>query len=126
MSKYLNSSDLYDIYCNEMSEVISEKEMILNFFKWLPQETLLAFMKDMNRNFEVGCADLEDEDKYSIKDLFGENAYTVMGTVVSFMKQENCSDEEINAYLNDATNGDYGHLIAVSNAMVETLNEKYE
>lgn len=51
------------------------------------------------------------------------NAYVVMGYVRRAMRAEGKSAEEIDAYIADAESSDYGHMLRVSMAMLDELNE---
>ena len=63
--------------------------------------------------------------KYNLIGIDG-NAYSIMGYVKNAMKKEGMSSEEINDYTEDATSGDYNHLLSTSVAMIEMLNKKYD
>lgn len=60
-------------------------------------------------------------DKYTLLEVDG-NAYAIMGYVRRAMLHENKSQDEIKAYIKDATSSDYTHLLAVSLDIVEGLN----
>jgi hypothetical protein len=60
--------------------------------------------------------------KYDLVGING-NAYCVMGYVARAMRECGRSESEITAYYLDAKSGDYNHLLAVSDSMVDTLNE---
>lgn len=51
------------------------------------------------------------------------NAFNVMGYVQGAMRSEGMSQAEIEAFLEDATSGNYDHLLAVAQNMVEKLND---
>ena len=61
-------------------------------------------------------------------DLVGVNgnAYSVMGYVARAMRECKKSKSEIEAYYKDAMSSDYNHLLAVSVAMIDALNEHKE
>ncbi len=63
------------------------------------------------------------KEKYTLVGVDG-NAYAIMGYVVSAMRREGKTKENIDAYLKDAKSSDYYHLIAVSHATLEVLNEE--
>ena len=42
------------------------------------------------------------------------NAFNVLGLVSRAMRQGGCTTEEIEAYQNEATSGDYDHLLRVT------------
>lgn len=63
------------------------------------------------------------EEKYTLIGVDG-NAFSVMGYVRTAMKREHCTKEEIDAYTKDAMSSDYYHLLAVSHATLEALNEE--
>jgi hypothetical protein len=50
------------------------------------------------------------------------NAFCVMGYVSSAMRECGKSKEERDVYFEDAKSGDYNHLLAVSDAMIDRLN----
>lgn len=52
------------------------------------------------------------------------NAYAVMGYVQRAMRTANMSQEEREAYREDAMSSDYNHLLCVSIDMIEKVNEK--
>jgi hypothetical protein len=52
------------------------------------------------------------------------NAYCVMGYVSRAMKECGKSKAERDAYFDDAKIGDYYHLLAVSDEMIDKLNEE--
>lgn len=47
------------------------------------------------------------------------NAFAVIGKVKRALKDEGNSDEVIQSYLDQATSGDYDHLLAVSASFTE-------
>lgn len=51
------------------------------------------------------------------------NAFNVMGYVQGAMRSERRPQAEIEAFLEDATSGDYNHLLDVAQKMVEKLND---
>ena len=53
-----------------------------------------------------------------IKGLDG-NAFSVMGTVKQALKRAGADKEYFDQYTNDATMGDYNHLLSVSMAYVD-------
>lgn len=59
--------------------------------------------------------------KYSLIGVDG-NAFCVMGYVRKAMKREGFSEKEIDDYTEDAKSSDYNHLLAVSVAMVDKVN----
>ena len=63
------------------------------------------------------------EEKYTLIGVDG-NAFSVMGYVRTAMKREHCTKEEIDAYTKDAMSSDYYHLLSVSHATLEALNEE--
>jgi len=50
------------------------------------------------------------------------NAFSVMGVVQREMKKADCSQEEINEYLQDAQSDDYDHLLAISIKKLDELD----
>ena len=62
--------------------------------------------------------------KYNLVGIDG-NAFSVMWYVREAMRKEGYSIEERKAYTDDATSGDYNHLLVVSIDMINKLNEKY-
>lgn len=62
-------------------------------------------------------------EKYSLASIDG-NAFCIMGYVVAAMTREKFSSDEIQAYKKDAMSKDYTHLVAVSDLMVDKLNER--
>lgn len=52
------------------------------------------------------------------------NCFAILGKVQRWMREEGCSKEEIDKYLNDAKSSDYNHLLCVSLDMVEQLNKR--
>lgn len=61
--------------------------------------------------------------KYNLVGIDG-NAYSIMGYVRKAMKAEGKTAEEMKAYTDDATSGEYNHLLAVSMEMIDELNNK--
>ena len=51
------------------------------------------------------------------------NAYAIMGYVRIAMRRTGMSREDIDAYIKDATNSDYNHLLVVSCEMIDKVNE---
>lgn len=49
------------------------------------------------------------------------NAFSILANVTRAMKAANCSKEDIDEYINEATAGDYNHLLRVS---MKTVNIK--
>jgi len=49
------------------------------------------------------------------------NAFSVMGHVKQALKRAGADKEYIDQYINEATSGDYNHLLAVSMAYVDFL-----
>jgi hypothetical protein len=49
----------------------------------------------------------------TVKD-FGRdgNAFALLGQVQTAMRKGGCTKEEVDAFINEATNGDYSHLLA--------------
>ena len=60
--------------------------------------------------------------KYNLVGIDG-NAYSVMGYVAKAMKECNFSKSERDAYLKEATSGNYNYLLRVSAAMINECNE---
>ena len=60
--------------------------------------------------------------KYSLIGVDG-NAFCIMNYVSTCMKKEDKTDEEVNAYFEKATRGDYHELVCVSQDMIEKLNQ---
>ena len=60
--------------------------------------------------------------KYDLVGIDG-NAYAVMGYVQQCMRKEHRTKEEVSAYSDDATSGDYNNLLMVSINMIDELNE---
>jgi hypothetical protein len=52
------------------------------------------------------------------------NAYAIMGYVAKAMRNEGYSQEEINAYFDDAKSSDYSHLVSVSGEKIREINRK--
>jgi hypothetical protein len=63
--------------------------------------------------------------KYSLVGVDG-NAFKVMGYVRRAMRDCGKPQEEGDAYVMDAMNGDYDHLLAVSVTMLDALNGEAE
>ena len=51
------------------------------------------------------------------------NAYSIMGYVRVAMDDANMTNDDIDAYVKDATSSDYDHLLAVSCEMIDRVNE---
>lgn len=51
------------------------------------------------------------------------NAYNIMGYVRDAMHDANMTNDDIDAYIKDATSSDYNHLVAVSCEMIDRVNE---
>ena len=51
------------------------------------------------------------------------NAYSIMGYVRAAMDDANMTNDDIDAYIKDATSSDYDHLLAVSCEMIDRVNE---
>ena len=51
------------------------------------------------------------------------NAYNIMGYVRDAMHDANMTNNDIDAYVKDATSSDYDHLLAVSCEMIDRVNE---
>lgn len=51
------------------------------------------------------------------------NAYSIMGYVRVAMDDANMTNDDIDAYVKDATSSDYNHLVAVSCEMIDRVNE---
>ena len=51
------------------------------------------------------------------------NAYNIMGYVRAAMDDANMTNDDIDAYVKDATSSDYNHLVAVSCEMIDRVNE---
>ena len=51
------------------------------------------------------------------------NAYSIMGYVRVAMDDANMTNDDIDAYIKDATSSDYNHLLAVSCEMIDKVNE---
>lgn len=63
--------------------------------------------------------------KYTLVGVDG-NAYVVMGYVKGAMREVGMSQDEREAYVTDATSGDYKHLLCVSMDMLDKCNERLE
>jgi len=52
--------------------------------------------------------------------LIGEdgNAYSIIGRVTKAMRRDDCTEEQIQEYITEATSGDYDHLLQVTMATV--------
>lgn len=51
------------------------------------------------------------------------NAYNIMGYVRDAMHDAKMTNDDIDAYIKDATSSDYNHLVAVSCEMIDRVNE---
>lgn len=51
------------------------------------------------------------------------NAYSIMGYVRNAMDDAKMTNDDIDAYVKDATSSDYDHLLAVSCEMIDRVNE---
>ena len=60
--------------------------------------------------------------KYSLVGVDG-NAFNIMGYVVSAMRECRFSKTERDAYVKDATSGDYNYLLRASAVMIDECNE---
>ena len=61
------------------------------------------------------------KEKYNLLGVDG-NAFAIMGYVTRAMKSERLSQNEIKAYIKDATSSDYTHLIIESMDVCKELN----
>jgi hypothetical protein len=61
-------------------------------------------------------------DKYSLIGVDG-NAFAVMGYVRKAMRSEGYSEEQIKAFTDKATSGDYNNLLAVCDEQIEEINK---
>ena len=61
--------------------------------------------------------------KYSLIGIDG-NAYSIMGYVRKAMREEGKTAEEMKAYVDKATSGDYTHLLVFSMDVIDELNNK--
>lgn len=59
--------------------------------------------------------------KYSLEGVNG-NSFCIMAYVKTAMKKEGKSEEEMEAYIDDARSADYDHLVVVSLNKVDELN----
>ena len=57
--------------------------------------------------------------------MIGEdgNAFAIMGRVQRAMRKGGCTSDELNEFINDATSGDYDHLLSVVRKTVTIENE---
>lgn len=60
--------------------------------------------------------------KYDLVGIDG-NAFCIMAYVVNAMRECRFSKDERQAYYNEATSGDYDHLLCVSIGMIDKCNE---
>lgn len=51
------------------------------------------------------------------------NAYNIMGYVRDAMHDAKMTNDDIDAYIKDATSSDYNHLLAVSCEIIDRVNE---
>ena len=51
------------------------------------------------------------------------NAYSIIGYVRAAMDDANMTNDDIDAYVEDATSSDYNHLVAVSCEMLDRVNK---
>lgn len=51
------------------------------------------------------------------------NAYSIIGYVRAAMDDANMTNDDIDAYVEDATSSDYNHLVAVSYEMLDRVNK---
>ena len=51
------------------------------------------------------------------------NAYSIMRYVRAAMDDAKMTNDDIDAYIKDATSSDYNHLLAVSCEMIDRVNE---
>lgn len=58
----------------------------------------------------------------SSKKQKSETEFVITGCVKAAMMLKNCTDNEINTYINNATSGDINHLIEVSNNQLQRIN----
>lgn len=61
-------------------------------------------------------------EKYDLAGIDG-NAFSIMGYVVSCMKKEHKTKEEIDTYLHEAQSSDYDNLVYVSCDIINVLNK---
>jgi len=80
----------------------------------------MLYYDDDTETFEE--KEIED-DKYTLVGVDG-NCFAIMGYVVSAMKKEGKSKDEIDNYLKDAKSSDYDHLLAVSQDVITELNRQ--
>ncbi len=64
-------------------------------------------------------------EKYSLVGIDG-NAFCVMGYVISCMRKEKKSMEQIEKYKKEAKSSDYNNLLCVSMDIIEKLNNESE
>ena len=79
-----------------------------------------------NDNEDNEDNDEEDDDynqKYTLVGIDG-NAFSIMGYVSKCMRQEGMSRQDIENYRKDARTGDYNNLLAVSQDMIDFLNNE--
>lgn len=58
----------------------------------------------------------------SSKKQKSETEFVITGCVKAAMMLKNCTDNEINTYINNATSGDINYLIEVSNNQLQQIN----
>lgn len=63
--------------------------------------------------------------KYTLIGVNG-NAYAIMAYVLKAMRKEGYTPQEGRAYADKAMSSDYHHLIAVSQEMLDELNNKQD
>ena len=66
---------------------------------------------------------MKNKKEYSLIGVNG-NAFSIMGYVRQAMKETGFTKDEIEAYIKDATSGNYDHLLVVSRDMIEKCNER--
>ena len=76
-----------------------------------------------NDNFFEGEGEEEDGERYTLVGVDG-NAYAVMGYVTRAMRETGFTQEEIQAYKEDAQSDDYNRLLCVSADMINKCNER--
>lgn len=59
----------------------------------------------------------------SSKKQKSETEFAILGCVKAAMMINNCADNEINTYINNATSGDIKHLVEVSNNQLQKINK---
>lgn len=66
---------------------------------------------------------MKNKKEYSLIGVDG-NAFSIMGYVRQAMKETGFTKDEIEAYIKDATSGNYDHLLVVSIDMIDKCNER--